>query len=158
VNLQGDEPLMPPALIRRVAENLARFPEAGISTVATPIGHREEVLSPHAVKVVTDALGFALYFSRAPIPHCRDGLPPDGVPGGIYHRHLGLYAYRVAVLRRYPGLAPSDAEQREHLEQLRALHHGIRIHVHIADKAPPAGVDTEADLARVNPLLAPPGA
>lgn len=153
VNLQGDEPLMPPGLICQVAENLQRFPVAGIATVAVPIASREEVMDPNVVKVVCDGAGFALYFSRAAIPHCRDGLPPADTLAGLYRRHLGLYAYRVEVLRRYPRLLPSPAEQRECLEQLRALHHGIAIHVQEAVEAPPAGVDTEADLIRVSALL-----
>lgn len=158
VNLQGDEPLMPPALIRRVAEDLERLPEVGISTVATPIDHRQEVLDPNVVKVVLSDDNRALYFSRAAIPHCRDGLPGDGELGGLYLRHLGLYAYRVSVLHRYPRLSPSEAERYECLEQLRALHHGIAIHVHVTGQLPPAGVDTEADLVRVTELLRSPGA
>lgn len=150
VNLQGDEPLMPAALIRQVAENLQHFADAGISTVATPIRDVEELNSPAAVKVVTDASGFALYFSRALIPYPRDG---ETRLVGSHLRHLGLYAYRVAVLQCYPQLAPSPAETVEHLEQLRALHHGIRIQVMVTPDAPPAGVDTEADLARVTALL-----
>ena len=156
VNLQGDEPQMPAALVRQVAAALEARPEAGIATACTRIRRLEEVFDPNVVKVVRDALGDASYFSRAPIPWHREAfatgesglaeLPDDGT---VYYRHIGIYAYRVAVLRRYPRLAPAPAERAESLEQLRALWHGIRIHVVEAAEAPPPGIDTEADLARV---------
>ncbi len=155
VNVQGDEPGLPPALVRQVAADLAAHPAAGIATACTRADTAAEVFDPNAVKVVRDAEGYALYFSRAPIPWQRDafhstGAPPVALPPTTaWLRHIGLYAYRVAVLRRYPTLTPAPAEQAEALEQLRALWHGIRIHVMDAAQAPPPGVDTEADLARL---------
>lgn len=158
VNLQGDEPLMPPALLRQVAAGLAAHPVAGIATACSRIVQVAELFDPHVVKVVMDAQGYALYFSRAPIPYHRqafpDGGPPAAIPSGAdYFRHIGLYAYRVAVLRRYPQLPPAMLEVTESLEQLRALWNGIRIRVEEAAEAPPLGVDTEADLARVEAYL-----
>ena len=156
VNLQGDEPQMPPALLRQVAAALITHPEAGIATACARIEQFTDVFDPHVVKVVRDARGDALYFSRAPIPWHRDGFATarDVLPGATsWFRHIGLYAYRVAVLRRYPHLASAPAEQAESLEQLRALWYGIRIHVVEAAAAPPPGVDTEADLARVAAAL-----
>lgn len=155
VNLQGDEPRMPPALVRQVAAGLEEHPDAGIATACARIREPAELFDPNAVKVVRDALGYALYFSRAPIPWHREAFGTDGggltaLPAGtVWFRHIGLYAYRVAVLRRYPRLTSAMAEQAESLEQLRALWHGIRIHVAEAAETPPPGVDTEADLARV---------
>ena len=157
VNLQGDEPLMPPVLIQRVAAALDEYPAAGIATVCTRIHGISELFDPHVVKVVMDAQGCALYFSRAPIPYHRDGFaaitPPPALPSGDYFRHIGLYAYRVAVLRRYPQLSSCRLERTESLEQLRALWNGIRIHVQEIAEAPPLGVDTETDLARVAACL-----
>ncbi len=156
VNLQGDEPLMPPALIQQVADNLARHAEAAIATLATPIASAEEVFDPNVVKVVTDERGFALYFSRAAIPWERDAFAVrrDQLPASVgYRRHLGLYAYRVGFLRRYRTLAPAPIESAEKLEQLRALWHGERIHVDDAVTAPGPGVDVEADAERVERLL-----
>jgi 3-deoxy-manno-octulosonate cytidylyltransferase (CMP-KDO synthetase) len=154
VNVQGDEPGMPPALVWQVARGLATHPDAGIATACARIRDPAELFDPNAVKVMRDARGYALYFSRAPIPWHREAfrtgaaalaeLPADTA----WFRHIGLYAYRVAVLRRYPELTPAPAEQAESLEQLRALWHGIRIHVAEAVETPPPGVDTEADLAR----------
>jgi len=156
VNVQGDEPLIEPALIADVAALLQRSPQAAMSTAAHPFAQASEFASPHAVKVVLDATGHALYFSRAPIPWWRDGyaqgigaLPPDAPL-----RHIGLYAYRVGFLRRFPALPPSPLEQLESLEQLRALWHGHRIAVHVTDHAPGPGVDTPEDLERVRALLA----
>ncbi len=152
VNLQGDEPLMPPALIRQTAELLAAYPEAGLATLCTLIQHPGELFDPNVVKVVRDAQGFASYFSRAPIPWQRDYFALHGqtsLPAEVtFYRHLGLYAYRAGVLRRYPQLALAPTEQGESLEQLRALWHGIRIQVAVANCAPPPGVDTAEDLAR----------
>lgn len=154
VNLQGDEPQMPPDLIRRVAVELAEHPAAGIATVCARIRRPTEVFDPNVVKVTRDREGFALYFSRAPIPWHREAfqggrelaeLPADTA----WFRHIGLYAYRVAVLRTFPRLTPAMVERTESLEQLRALWQGIRIHVAEAVEAPPPGVDTEADLVRV---------
>jgi 3-deoxy-manno-octulosonate cytidylyltransferase (CMP-KDO synthetase) len=154
VNAQGDEPGLPPALVRQVADDLAAHPEAGIATACARLHDLAELFDPNVVKVVRDARGYALYFSRAPIPWHRESFRAGGagsteLPSDApWFRHIGLYAYRVAVLRRYPELAPAPAEQTEALEQLRALWHGIRIHVAEAVETPPPGVDTEADLAR----------
>lgn len=157
VNLQGDEPLLPRALLRQVAAGLQARPTAGIATLCAVINDPEELFNPNVVKVVCDASGFALYFSRAPIPWHRDlfaaGVPERLPPEGCWWRHIGVYGYRVEVLRRYPRLPPSGLEQAESLEQLRALSAGIRIHVQQSSGVPPAGVDTEADLARVERLL-----
>lgn len=155
VNVQGDEPGLPPTLVRQVAVDLATHPDAGIATACARIQVPAELFDPNAVKVVGDAQGYALYFSRAPIPWHREAFRTGGAgltelpADGAWYRHIGLYAYRVAVLRRYPELMPAPAEQAEALEQLRALWHGIRIHVAEAAEVPPPGVDTEADLARV---------
>ncbi len=143
VNVQGDEPLMSPTLVRQVADTLAAHADTVVATVGTPIRDDAELRNPNVVKVVFDANGYALYFSRAPIPFPRDGgLPPA-------HRHLGLYAYRAGYVGKYVGLAPSPYEQAEQLEQLRVLWHGGRIAVHVTDRAPPAGVDSPEDLERV---------
>lgn len=157
VNVQGDEPGLPPTLMRQVAADLAAHPTAGIATACARIETAAEIFDPHAVKVVRDAQGYALYFSRAPIPWSREAFTPGvtlmelpAAPG--WWRHIGLYAYRVGVLRRYPSLPPAPLEQAESLEQLRALWHGVSIHVLETDQAPPPGVDTEADLARLAAL------
>jgi 3-deoxy-manno-octulosonate cytidylyltransferase (CMP-KDO synthetase) len=157
VNVQGDEPLLEPALIRAMAQILARRPDAAIATACHPITDVAEAFSPNVVKVVLDARGDAMYFSRATIPWARDAfaqsrdrLPPD-YP---LYRHYGLYAYRAAFLRAYPGLAPAPVERFEALEQLRALWHGYRIAVQITHGTPAPGVDTAEDLARVRTLFA----
>jgi 3-deoxy-manno-octulosonate cytidylyltransferase (CMP-KDO synthetase) len=153
VNLQGDEPLMPPVLLRQVALALSTHTDAGIATLCTRISTAHEVFDPHVVKVVSDAKGYALYFSRAPIPYHRDEFfkGGDGLPAGSdYFRHIGLYAYRVEVLRRYPRLSPCMLEKTESLEQLRALWNGIRIAVQEAAEVPPMGVDTPEDLENMN--------
>ena len=155
VNVQGDEPRMPPALVRQVALGLEAHPAAGIATACTRIREAAEVFDPNAVKVVRDAQGYALYFSRAPIPWHREAfkVSPEQLrelpEESAWFRHIGLYAYRVAVLRRYPQLTPAPTELAESLEQLRALWHGIRIYVAETAAAPPPGVDTESDLARL---------
>lgn len=151
VNVQGDEPFIPPAIIRQVAENLASQQQAGMATLAVPLTELAEILSPHAVKVVTDQQGYALYFSRAPIPYERDGMAENRL-GALanYQRHIGIYAYRAGFIRRYVEWPASPLEQIESLEQLRVLWHGEKIHVATALEAPPAGVDTPADLARAN--------
>lgn len=161
VNVQGDEPQMPPAIIRAVADELVRHPQAAISTAAHPIESVDDLLNPNVVKVVLDKAGRALYFSRAPIPFARDAFSRQALTIGaatiglaLPHalpclRHLGIYAYRVAFLHEYAALAPAAIEQFEALEQLRALWHGYRIVVAAVDAAPPAGVDTAADLDRV---------
>jgi 3-deoxy-manno-octulosonate cytidylyltransferase (CMP-KDO synthetase) len=151
VNVQGDEPFMPPELIRQAAELLERDAAAGIATLATPIDTLDEFLDPNAVKVVAGADGAALYFSRAPIPWTRDGAPL-GLASQTQHdgalRHVGLYAYRVGTLARITRMPPSPLEQREKLEQLRALEAGVRIVVAVCAVPPGPGVDTEADLER----------
>jgi 3-deoxy-manno-octulosonate cytidylyltransferase (CMP-KDO synthetase) len=157
VNLQGDEPLMPPVLVAEVVHTLAQRTSAAIATAAHPITDAAELWSPHAVKVVCDRHGYALYFSRAPIPYARDafsalrsGVAPQAIPEGLPAlRHIGLYAYRVGFLRTYAALAPSPIEQFESLEQLRALWNGHRIAVAVTAVAPPPGVDTPGDLERV---------
>lgn len=156
VNLQGDEPLMPPALVRQVAGNLAAHPAAAIATLATPIIEATELFDPNVVKVVCDAAGYALYFSRAPIPWARDSfmVSREELPSGIaFRRHLGLYAYRASFLRSYRNLTPAPLESTEMLEQLRALWHGSKIHVADAVTQPGPGVDVEADAGRVSDLL-----
>ena len=156
VNLQGDEPLMPPAILKQVALNLDRNALASIATLCTPIESYEEMLNPHAVKVVMDAAGYALYFSRAPIPWYRDGFGDEEqwmpTMTGCY-RHLGLYAYRAGFLTRYAAWEAAPLEQCESLEQLRALWKGERIHVDIAAEIPPPGVDTEEDLEQVRQIM-----
>lgn len=148
VNLQGDEPLVPPELLARLAQALLERPDVGIATVATPIHSVDEVRSPHVVKVVMDERQRALYFSRAPIPHDRDER------GDVMrYRHLGLYAYRVRTLQTLAATPVHALERAEQLEQLRALAHGIAIHVTLVDQAPPPGVDTQADLERVEAHL-----
>lgn len=156
VNVQGDEPLIDPAAIDAVADLLARRPEAAMSTAAHPIEDLAEFRNPNVVKVVLQADGLALYFSRAPIPWWRDGSAPDAaaLPEPRPLRHIGLYGYRVGFLRAFPKLSPAPVEQCEALEQLRALWHGHRIAVHVCASAPGPGVDTPEDLARVRALLA----
>jgi 3-deoxy-manno-octulosonate cytidylyltransferase (CMP-KDO synthetase) len=162
VNLQGDEPLMPAALVVEVVHTLAQRTSAAIATAAYPIADAAELWNPHAVKVVCDRQGYALYFSRAPIPYARDafaalppGVAPDAMPEGLPAlRHIGLYAYRAGFLRTYASLAPSPVERFESLEQLRAIWHGHRIAVTVAEAAPPPGVDTPEDLVRVRRTLA----
>ncbi len=154
VNVQGDEPLIDPALIARLAAGLAEDPSADIATAVAPIRDLEEFLDPNCVKAVCDAVGRALYFSRAPIPWPRDDAPgarPARCDGAW--RHLGLYAYRVAGLARFAGLAPTPLELRERLEQLRALEHGMRIRAITLAEAPPPGIDTLEDLERVREIL-----
>nr|WP_150299331.1 3-deoxy-manno-octulosonate cytidylyltransferase [Pseudomonas profundi] len=156
VNVQGDEPLVPPALIDQVAGNLLQFPEASIATLSEPLTDIDTLFNPNAVKVVTDNRGFALYFSRAPIPWCRDQFAnkPQALPEGVpFQRHIGLYAYKVSFLHDYVGWPASPLETAEALEQLRALWFGCRIHVAEACEIPPAGVDTAADLDRVRAVL-----
>ena len=156
VNVQGDEPLIDPELVRRVAQVLAERPDCVMSTAAHPLADRAEYLNPNVVKVVLDAAGRALYFSRAPIPWWRDGQagaePRMPTPAPL--RHLGLYAYRAGFLRGFPALPPAALEQTEALEQLRVLWHGHRIAVHVAPHGPGPGVDTPEDLARVRALFA----
>lgn len=157
VNVQGDEPLMPASVVRRVAETLARQADCAIATACHPLHDSAEFFSPNVVKVVTDASGRALYFSRAPIPWSRDAFATsrEALPAGLpARRHIGLYAYRAGFLRRFPALSPSPLEQHESLEQLRALAHGFRIAVVELAEALPPGVDTPEDLERVRALIA----
>ncbi len=147
VNLQGDEPLMPPIVLRQVAQDLATYPDAALATLAVPLAEEGERAEANIVKVVTDRVGYALYFSRAPIPYPRTS---DGADA---HRHLGIYAYRAGFLRRFSGLEPAPIERAEQLEQLRALWHGHRIHVAEAAAVPAAGVDDPGDVARVEAAL-----
>ncbi len=152
VNVQGDEPLIEPALIRRVAETLARHRAAHMATACHPIRDAAELANPNVVKVVLDGDGCALYFSRAPIPWARDAFRRGirRVPAGLpVYRHLGIYAYRAGFLKTYTRLAPTAIERFEALEQLRALAHGYRIAVAVTRRAPHPGVDTPADLKRV---------
>jgi 3-deoxy-manno-octulosonate cytidylyltransferase (CMP-KDO synthetase) len=156
VNVQGDEPLIDPRLVRTVAEVLASHPEASIATAALPIESAAEFFDPNVVKVVVDREGFAQYFSRAPIPYARDAFAqsrstlPPGLPAC---RHIGIYAYRVRFLRRYAALEPATTERFEALEQLRALAHGFRIAVTTWNEPMPPGVDTPEDLEKVRQTL-----
>lgn len=161
VNVQGDEPLIPPSVINQVAANLAGAAAAGMATLAEPLQDAEQLFNPNIVKLVRDVNGFALYFSRAPMPwardtfaHDRSQLPPEAL--ALYLRHLGIYAYRVGFLHDYVSWPPAAIEQLESLEQLRALYQGVRIHVDIANADLPPGVDTQADLDRVRAILANP--
>lgn len=156
VNLQGDEPLLPGRWLDRVAGALDDNPEAMASTLAVAETDAAAVFNPNVVKLVTDARGFALYFSRAPVPWHRDsfGDRPGRLPEeGRWLRHIGVYGYRVAELARLASLPPTPAERAESLEQLRVLEHGGRIHVTVLDESPPPGVDTREDLDRVRRLL-----
>lgn len=154
VNLQGDEPLTPPGIIRQVADNLAQRPEASMATLCTPISRAAQLYDPHTVKVVRDARDYALYFSRAPIPWERDALDMETAPElQVCHRHIGLYAYRVGYLKRFTRMETCALERIERLEQLRALYNGARIHVDVALEVPPAGVDTREDMERVTMIL-----
>jgi 3-deoxy-manno-octulosonate cytidylyltransferase (CMP-KDO synthetase) len=149
VNVQGDEPLIAPAMIDACAATLAAQPDCVMATVAHALTDPAEFANPNVVKLVTDRLGRALYFSRAPIAWWRDGA---GQPNQAL-RHVGLYAYRAGFLRRFPTLAVSPLEQIESLEQLRVLWHGERIAVHVSSEKPGPGVDTPEDLERVRRLI-----
>jgi 3-deoxy-manno-octulosonate cytidylyltransferase (CMP-KDO synthetase) len=155
VNVQGDEPLIDPALVQAVAAALVAQPDATMGTAAHTIDNTADFANPNVVKVVLDAKGIALYFSRAPIAWWRDGFASGihTLPQPAPLRHIGIYAYRVGFLRLFPQLAQAPIEVTESLEQLRALWHGYRIAVHIADHAPGAGVDTPEDLVRVRAIF-----
>jgi 3-deoxy-manno-octulosonate cytidylyltransferase (CMP-KDO synthetase) len=156
VNLQGDEPLVPPEIIRELAIVLASQQQAGIATLAAKFLDHEDIFNPNAVKVVLNKDGYALYFSRAPIPWDRDGFSGDRkqFSGKMpYYRHIGMYAYTVDFLKRYCQWQASVLETVESLEQLRILWQGEAIRVKIVDKPPAAGVDTIEDLARVEGLM-----
>ncbi|MBA2409155.1 MAG: 3-deoxy-manno-octulosonate cytidylyltransferase [Gammaproteobacteria bacterium] len=153
VNVQGDEPLLPPANIRQVALNLAAHPDVSIASLCTPIQGLDEFEDPNVVKVVRDATDLALYFSRAPIPWSRERGARAEHSRHCY-RHVGLYAYRVGYLKTYAHMPSSAHEAIEHLEQLRALWRGDRIHVALAAEPPGPGVDTPAELAAVEAIIA----
>ncbi len=146
VNVQGDEPLIEPGLIRQVAELLGRSREASIATAAHPIHDQAALTNPNVVKVVLDEAGHALYFSRAQIPYPRQA-------GAAWYRHAGIYAYRTGFLKAFASMPPSPLEQAEALEQLRALWHGYRIVVAISKRAVAPGVDTPQDLEAVGKML-----
>ncbi|MCB8889759.1 3-deoxy-manno-octulosonate cytidylyltransferase [Vreelandella malpeensis] len=156
VNVQGDEPLIPPALIDQVAACLAADPGAAMATLAEPIVDVETLFNPNAVKVARAHSGRALYFSRAPIPWDRDAFArrPTLLETDAWLRHIGIYAYRASFLNAFQEMAPSQLEQLEQLEQLRALQHGHAIQVALACEPNPAGVDTPEDLAKVRSLIA----
>ena len=160
VNVQGDEPLIPPALIDQVAQRLFDDTGASIATLAEPITDVDSLFNPNAVKVVRQASGRALYFSRAPIPWDRQAFAqrPEQLETDAWLRHIGIYAYRASFLAEYLGWAASPLEQLEQLEQLRALHHGHAIQVGLAQEPNPAGVDTADDLERVRQWMQDQGA
>ena len=156
VNLQGDEPLMPPVLIHQVAQNLADHHQASVATLAEKIHTAAELFDPHAVKVISDKNGYAIYFSRAPIPWDRDAftITTEELPQqSLHYRHIGLYAYRAEFINEYVSWPACELEQMESLEQLRVLWHGHKIHVAEAEESAVAGVDTEADLVRTRQVL-----
>ena len=158
VNVQGDEPLIPPSVIKQVAQNLYENKDASVATLSAPINDQEDAFNINAVKVVTDKNKLALYFSRATTPWDRDNFTPENQQAktvDLQHlqRHIGIYAYRVEFLKQYTALSVSPLEQIEKLEQLRVLWHGFKIHVDVAIDVPPAGVDTAEDLQRVIRVL-----
>ena len=163
VNVQGDEPLLDPAHVRAVGRALVEHRSAGIATLATPIVRGTELFDPNVVKVVTDASGMALTFSRAPVPWARadfawGNVPDDGLPKDVpFLRHVGLYAYTAGTLRQLAASAPVPIEHAECLEQLRALYLGIRVHVTVVHGDLPPGIDTEDDLRRVAEIFAASG-
>jgi len=158
VNVQGDEPLIPPAVIKQVANNLFSSEQASVATLSAPITDQDDAFNINAVKVVSDKNKLALYFSRATTPWDRDNFTPanqqaKNVDLSHLQRHIGIYAYRVAFLKQYAALSVSPLEMIEKLEQLRVLWHGFKIHVDVAVEVPPAGVDTADDLQRVIKVL-----
>ncbi len=150
VNVQGDEPLIDPILIQQVAAHLANSKDAVMATACHAIHDEASLLNPNIVKVIIDANGNALYFSRAPIPYPRDEIYKNDIQA---HRHIGIYAYRVDFLKKYAELAVTELEKIESLEQLRVLHHGYKIGVAITKNAPASGVDTQADLDYVRSVF-----
>ena len=156
VNVQGDEPLIPRELIELTAKGLLDHPEAGMSSLCTPITSAEDAFDPNAVKAVLDNRGFAMYFSRAPIPWDRDlykhGTDKITEVAPVF-RHIGMYGYRVSFLKQYSEMEMTALEQAECLEQLRALCYGVKIHMGVIDQPPGHGVDTPADVARVEAQL-----
>jgi 3-deoxy-manno-octulosonate cytidylyltransferase (CMP-KDO synthetase) len=162
VNVQGDEPMLDPAGVDAAVDALCEDGTADMSTLSVPLASAAEMLSSTVVKVVADGRGHALYFSRAPIPHVRCGASSDPVASaeaavarGLARKHVGLYAYRRAALLRFASLPPSPLEEAEGLEQLRALHHGLRIRVVAVESEGGIAVDTPEDLERVRALLVP---
>ncbi|WP_263079980.1 3-deoxy-manno-octulosonate cytidylyltransferase [Endozoicomonas sp. Mp262] len=157
VNVQGDEPLIPPSVINQVARNLCQADTAGAATLCEPLSSTEQLFDPHIVKVVSDQQGYALYFSRAPMPWARDHFAmadSQSLPTvDVFRRHIGIYAYRVSLLNQYVQWGICPIEKLEALEQLRLLWHGHRIHVADAIETPPAGVDTEQDLEFIRQQL-----
>jgi 3-deoxy-manno-octulosonate cytidylyltransferase (CMP-KDO synthetase) len=156
INVQGDEPCLPASLINQVAEDLAQHSDADIATLYAKITEEKQVFDPNTVKVVMDSKGYALYFSRAPIPWMRDHFDKESPLPPIlpHYRHIGLYGYRASFLKHYAELSPCILEQEESLEQLRALFHGKKIHLTAAQINPGHGIDTEQDLIAVRQLLA----
>lgn len=155
VNVQGDEPLIPPVIIQQVAQNLAEN-QVNMATLAVKLETKEELFNPNCVKVVTDQKGMALYFSRAAIPFARDYFADCNdafVASQPYLRHIGIYAYRAKFVNQYICWQPTVLEKLESLEQLRALWYGEKIHVELAKEAPQVGVDTLEDLERVRQIL-----
>lgn len=155
VNVQGDEPLIPPVVVSQVAQNLDTH-QVNMATLAVKLTHRDELFNPNVVKAVTDKNGMALYFSRATIPFGRDHFPDcddDFVLQNNYLRHIGIYAYRAGFVKQYVAWQPTQLEQLESLEQLRALWYGEKIHLALAKEAPQVGVDTAEDLERVRHIL-----
>jgi len=155
VNVQGDEPLIDPKLIHQVATDLNMHPHASIATACHAIRDKEIMLNANVVKVVMDVHGYALYFSRAPIPYHRDAFAQsqDLPEGMLVYRHVGIYAYRASFLHAYANLTPAPIEQYEVLEQLRAMWHGYKISVSVVNEAPATGVDTHDDLALVRKII-----
>lgn len=161
VNIQGDEPLIPPTIVAQVAENLDRH-QVNMATLAVKLTTKEELFNPNVVKTLTDKNGMALYFSRASIPFARDHFPQsdtadhaieDFIRQQHYLRHIGIYAYRAGFIKQYVAWQPTALEQLESLEQLRALWYGEKIHLDLAKEAPQVGVDTAEDLERVRQIL-----
>jgi 3-deoxy-manno-octulosonate cytidylyltransferase (CMP-KDO synthetase) len=156
VNLQGDEPEMPAILINQVADDMASHADAVMTTLSVPVTDFADVTNPNVVKLVTDAAGYAQYFSRAPIPWHRDDFSKgyqQPASLDLFFRHIGLYAYRAGFLKQFVGWEQAPTERIESLEQLRVLWHGHKIHVSVAKVSPGTGVDTQADLDRVNELF-----
>ncbi|MFT6895875.1 MAG: 3-deoxy-manno-octulosonate cytidylyltransferase (CMP-KDO synthetase) [Paraglaciecola sp.] len=155
VNVQGDEPLVPPQLIILVANRLAETPQAAMATLAARFGDRSMLNNPNVVKVVLSEIGNAHYFSRAPIPFVRDErVLSEKLNKREFLRHIGIYSYRVATIKKVVALAPNSHELAESLEQLRPLCNGLAINVAVIDQAPPHGVDTPEDLERVRAEIA----
>ncbi len=153
VNVQGDEPFIPPSIIRQVADNLASQQQARMATLAVALTSQAEIANPNIVKVVCDQHGYALYFSRAVVPFDRDGAFTEQL-AMHYRRHIGIYAYRAGFILDYVSWPTSSLEQIECLEQLRVLWQGEKIHVALAQEVPPVGVDTPADLAHAREVAA----